>query len=80
MRHTKQIQISEEFFAMLIKHHLCGDNRYAEKICREIDRKLDKMIDHDLYSEYKTALTDDARERARQAYLDRRSMPESFRW
>ena len=65
---------------MLIKYHLCGDDRYADKIRCEIDHKLDRMIDHDLYSKYKTAPTEEAREHARQEYLDRRGVPESFRW
>ena len=33
-----------------------------------------------LYAQYKTAPTEEQREQARQEYLDRRGVPESFRW
>lgn len=34
----------------------------------------------DLYGKFKTAPTEEEREQARKEYLDRRGMPESFRW
>ena len=34
----------------------------------------------ELYAQYKTAPTEEQREQARQEYLDRRGVPESFRW
>lgn len=43
-------------------------------------KKLDKMVEHDLYSKSKTAPTEEEREEARRKYLDKRGIPESFRW
>ena len=34
----------------------------------------------DLYGKFKIAPTEEERERARKEYLDRRGVPESFRW
>ena len=40
----------------------------------------DRMVMRDLYGKIKTAPTEEERERARKEYLDRRGVPESFRW
>lgn len=42
--------------------------------------KLNRMVERELYSRYKTAPTEGQREAARQEYLNRRGVPESFRW
>ena len=36
--------------------------------------------EEELYAQYKTAPTEEQREQARQEYLDRKGMQESFRW
>lgn len=46
----------------------------------ERKQKLDAMLNRQLYSQYKTAPTEEQREQARQEYLDRRGVPESYRW
>jgi len=38
------------------------------------------MLNRQLYSSYKTAPTEEEREQARQEYLDRRGVPQSYRW
>lgn len=43
-------------------------------------KKLDKMVERDLYSKSKTAPTLEQREKARQEYLDRKGIPTDFRW
>ena len=35
---------------------------------------------HELYTKYKTAPIEEEREKARREYLDKRGVPESFRW
>ena len=42
--------------------------------------KLDALVMRDLYSKYKTAPTEEEREQARKEYLDKRGVPEKFRW
>ena len=45
-----------------------------------LEKKLDRMVMRDLYGKFKTAPTEEERERARKEYLDRRGVQESFRW
>ena len=41
---------------------------------------VQKITDRELYTTYKTAPTEEEREKARQKYLDSKGIPESFRW
>ena len=45
-----------------------------------LEKKLDALVLRELYGKSKTALTEEEREKARQEYLDRRGIPNSFRW
>ena len=76
----KNVQISQELFVTLLHYHLSGENEYEEVIEQGLEQKLDAMLRHELYAQYKTAPTEEQREQARQEYLDRRGVPESFRW
>ena len=51
-----------------------------DKTKEMVEKKLDRMVMRDLYGKFKTAPTEEERERARKEYLDRRGVPESFRW
>ena len=75
----KNVQISQELFVALLHYHLSGENEYEEVIEQGLEQKLDAMLRHELYAQYKTAPTEEQREQARQEYLDRRGVPESFR-
>ena len=68
----KQIQIPEELFMQLIK--------LQPKIKEGLESKLDSISMRLLYSKYKTAITEEEKQKARQEYLDRRGVPDSFRW
>ena len=76
----KNVQIPQELFVALLHYHLSGKNEYEEVIEQSLEQKLDAMLQHELYAQYKTAPTEEQREQARQEYLDRRGVPESFRW
>jgi len=76
----KNVQISQELFVALLHYHLSGENEYEEVIEQGLEQKLDAMLRHELYAQYKTVPTEEQREQARQEYLDRRGVPESFRW
>lgn len=43
-------------------------------------QKLDRMVEHDLYTQYKTSPTAEQREKARQSYLDRKGILPDFRY
>lgn len=74
------IQISEELFLNLVKFHLYGNMKQSDAIKQELNDKLNKMLDRELYSQYKTAKTQEEREQARQDYLDRKGITKDFRW
>ena len=64
----------------LLRFHLVEDNSCEREIKRELEKKLDRMVMRDLFGKSKTAPTKEEREHARKEYLDRREVPESFRW
>ena len=74
------VQISQELFMQLLRFHLVEDESCEKEIKQELEKKLDRMVMRDLYGKFKTAPTEEERERARKEYLDRRGVPESFRW
>ena len=61
-------------------YHLRGEDDYEEEIRQGLEQKLDAMLNRQIYSRYKTAPTEEDREQARQEYLDRRGVPQSYRW
>ena len=64
----------------LLRFHLMEDVDYENEIKQELEKKLEKMVMRDLYGKFKTAPTEEEREQARKEYLDRRGVPEGFRW
>ena len=76
----KSVQISQELFMQLLRFHLMEDVDCETEIKRELEKKLDKMVMRELYGKFKTAPTEEEREQARKEYLDRRGVPERFRW
>ena len=76
----KSVQIPYERFVDLVLYHLNGEDDFDEEIRQGLEQKLDAMLNRQLYSQYKTASTEEQREQARQEYLDRRGVPQSYRW
>lgn len=76
----KSIQIPYELFVDLVLYHLNGEDDCEEEIQQGLEQKLDAMLNRQLYSQYKAAPTEEQREQARQEYLDRRGVPQSYRW
>ena len=76
----KNVMISAELFGKIIKYHLLDQKREAEDIRKGLEKKLDTMANRELYSKYKTAPTEEEREKARQEYLKKVGMHRSFRW
>ena len=76
----KNIQIPYELFVSLLKYHLMSDNSLEDEIRKELEKKMDAIVRHELYGQYKTAPTEEEREKARKEYLDRCGMNENFRW
>lgn len=76
----KQVQISEELFMLLLKYHLMDIEECQSEIQKGLEHKLDQMVKRQLYTTYKTAPTEEEREKARQEYLDKCGISGSFRW
>lgn len=76
----KNIQIPYELFYALLKYHLISDYDCVDEIRKGLEQKLDSMVQRELYSKSKTAPTLEERETARTKYLDKKGVPDSFRW
>ena len=76
----KNVQISEELFFALLKYHLVEIDAVLPEIKKGLEEKLEAMVKRDLYTKYKTAPTEEEKEKARLEYLDKRGVPDSFRW
>ncbi len=76
----KNVQIPYELFLLLLRYHLMDETDGEEQIRSSLEQKLDSMVRRELYSKSKTAPTAEERENARQKYLDKRGIAESFRW
>ena len=72
--------IPEELFGKIIKYHLLDQKQEEDDIKKGLEKKLDAMVNREVYSKFKTAPTEEEREKFRQEYLDRKGMQESFRW
>lgn len=73
------VNIPQELFKALISHFLMNNDN-SEFITKQLNIKLNKMIEHDLYTKYKTAATEKEREQARLDYLEQVGVPEQFRY
>ena len=80
LKGLKNVQISEELFVALLKYHLVEIDDVLPQIKKGLEEKLEAMVRRDLYTKYKTAPTEEEREKARQEYLEKVGMHRSFRW
>lgn len=58
------MQISEELFIALLKYHLVERDDVLLEIKKGLEEKLEAMVRRDLYTKYKTAPTEEEREKA----------------
>lgn len=63
-----------------MKYFLIGQEELLPEIQKGLEQKLDSLVMRELYTKYKTAPTEEEREKARREYLDKRDVPDSFRW
>ena len=76
----KNVQIPFNLFRQLVSYHLMEDQSCSEEIYKGLMEKVERMANRQLFTQSKTASTEEEREKSRQEYLDRRGIPESFRW
>ena len=76
----KNVMVPEELFGKLLKYHLLDQKQEEDDIRKGLEKKLDAIVNREVYSKFKTAPTEEERKKFRQEYLDRKGMQESFRW
>ena len=76
----KNVQISEELFVAIMRYFMLEQEEMLPQIKQGLEKKLDAMVNREMYSKFKTAPTEEEREKFRQEYLDRKGIQESFRW
>ena len=74
----KNVMIPEELFGKIIKYHLLDQEQEADDIRKGLEKKLDAIVNREVYSKSKTAPTEEEREKFRQEYLNRKGMHGSF--
>ena len=78
---NRNVQIPYELFLQLLSIFFGWTTMMVkEKIRLGLEQKLDAMVNREMYSKFKTAPTEEEREKFRQEYLDRKGIQESFRW
>ena len=58
----KNVMIPEELFGKIIKYHLLDQEQEADDIRKGLEKKLDAMVNREVYSKSKTAPTKEERE------------------
>ena len=84
----KKVQTTQELFVKMLKYFYSDELEFDDYELNElyydikngIDKKMDAISRRSYYTEYKTADTDAAREKARKKYLDAVGMHKDFRW
>lgn len=80
---SKQVKLEYKLFIDLYRLVIYNDVDSEEsykRIKQQLEAKFQKIVNHELYSIYKTASTEEEREKARQEYLDSIGMHKDFRW
>ena len=77
---NRNVQIPYKLFLQLLQYFLMDNYDGEEKIRLSLEKKLDAMVNREMYSKFKTAPTEEEREKFRQEYLNRKGIQESFRW
>ena len=55
----KSVQIPYDLFVDLVLYHLNGEDDFDEEIRQGLEQKLDAILNRQLYSQYKTAPTEE---------------------
>lgn len=75
-----RLNLTDAQFKQLLMLCTTQDPQLYTVLDKILTQKLTKMLEHGLYSQYKTASTDEQKDRARQQYLDAKGIPEDFRY
>lgn len=76
----RRVMISQKLFIDLLSYFEFEEYDKYPEIRKALNEKLDLLVMHENYTKYKTADTEEEREKARQEYLDAKGIHPSFRW
>jgi len=76
----KYVKIPENLFLDLVFFHLLDHEGSEEQIKKGLSDKMDAILRHGYYSQYKTDSDEATREEARRKYLDSAGILKDFRW
>ena len=78
----EQVQIDYDLFRdlLMIVCAESNDQKVWDRAAKGLMDKLNKRINRQLYTQFKTAATAEEREQARQKYLDKVGIPERYRY
>ncbi len=76
----KNIQISEKLFVLLVRYHILNDESCCDDIVTGLQQKFDAIVTRNLYTKYKTSISEEEREKSRLEYLERKGYNKNFRW
>ena len=76
----RRIMISQKLFLDLFSYFEFEDYEKETEIRKALNEKLELLAMHENYTKYKTAESEEEREKARQEYLDAKRIHPSFRW
>lgn len=77
------VQIPEELFSQLCHYFLLGkqsDTKMTLDIEQGLEKKLEAIMLRELYTRSKEAKTKEEQNAARIEFLERKGIPEGFRW
>lgn len=60
----KNVQISQELFIALMRYFLLEQEKLYPEIKKGLEKKLDALVMRELYTKYKTARSEEEREKA----------------
>ena len=66
MERKSQVQIPKDLLLALFQYHLAGNEEYLPEIEKALMEKLDSMVKRQLYTTFKTAPTEEEREKVNQ--------------
>lgn len=75
---NQNIQIPTSLFLDLYDYVSAQEDDRSLELCREMNKKIDKMIERELFTKYKRASTKEEREAYRQRYLQQKGVPSAF--
>ena len=76
----RKVMITFRLFYLLYRHFVLGVHDKEDEIREQIIKKNEALANHELYTQSKTATTEQEREDARQKYLDMVGIPPGYRY